>query len=250
MNFMKNGKTSGRRGKGVLSGPANDGKADRAPGSRGALIAWNDADISRADAMPAADLHVLIHGEDRRRAFVIQDALVEAGHVRVTIVAAVQALARRVEEADPDVIVFDVRNPDGGAIGRLFRLCQAVQRPVAMFVDQSDAETMQAAIDAGVSAYVVDGLHKERVKSIVDLAIARFNAVSALRSELAETKQALADRKSLDRAKAILMRARSIGEDEAHHLIRRAAMRENRRMADVARSIVTAASMIRGDDQE
>jgi response regulator NasT len=198
--------------------------------------------------MPASDLSILVLDEDRSRAALIRDGLIEAGHSRVTVVAEVQGLARRIEDINPDVIVIDVRNPNRDLVKHLFQLSRAARRPVAMFVDRSDAAMMEAAIDAGVSAYVVDGLRKDRVKGILDMAVARFNANAALRGELEEARQALADRKTLDRAKMILMRARGIGEDEAHHLIRRTAMRENRRMTDVACSIVTAANMILGEE--
>jgi response regulator NasT len=198
--------------------------------------------------MPTQDLSVLVLDEDRVRGAIIREGLIEAGHRRVAVVAETLGLARRIEEINPDVIVIDIRNPNRDHVEHLFQLSRAAQRPVAMFVDQSDAGMMEAAIEAGVSAYVVDGLRKDRVKAILDMAVARFNAYATLRRELDETKQALADRKLLDRAKAILMRARGIDEDAAHHLIRRTAMRENRRMRDVASSIVTAADMILGEE--
>jgi response regulator NasT len=198
--------------------------------------------------MPTQDLSVLVLDEDRVRGAIIREGLIEAGHRRVAVVAETLGLARRIEEINPDVIVIDIRNPNRDHVEHLFQLSRAAQRPVAMFVDQSDAGMMEAAIEAGVSAYVVDGLRKDRVKAILDMAVARFNAYATLRRELDETKQALADRRLLDRAKAILMRARGIDEDAAHHLIRRTAMRENRRMRDVASSIVTAADMILGEE--
>jgi response regulator NasT len=198
--------------------------------------------------MPTQDLSVLVLDEDRVRGAIIREGLIEAGHRRVAVVAGTLGLARWIEEINPDVIVIDIRNPNRDHVEHLFQLSRAAQRPVAMFVDQSDAGMMEAAIEAGVSAYVVDGLRKDRVKAILDMAVARFNAYATLRRELDETKQALADRKLLDRAKAILMRARGIDEDAAHHLIRRTAMRENRRMRDVASSIVTAADMILGEE--
>lgn len=190
--------------------------------------------------MPAQDLSVLVFDEDRTRAEIIRAGLIEAGHSRVAIVGVSLGLARRIEEIDPDVIVIDVHAHDRSHVENIFELTRLAQRPVAMFVDDSDVATMAAAIEAGVSAYVVDGLRKDRVKAIVDLAIARFDAHEALRRELDETKQALADRKALDRAKSILMLTRGIDENEAHHIIRRSAMRENRRMGDVARAIIAA----------
>jgi response regulator NasT len=126
----------------------------------------------------------------------------------------------------------------------MFQVSRSVRRPVVMFVDQSDKASIEAAIDAGVSAYVVDGMRKERVKPILDMAISRFNAFHRLREELDRTKQALEDRKIIDRAKGILMKSRNISEEDAYALLRKTAMNESRRMADVARSLVTAAKLL------
>ena len=125
---------------------------------------------------------------------------------------------------------------------------RAVRRPVAMFVDHSDTAMIEAAVDAGVSAYIVDGLRKERVKPILDLAIGRFNAFARLRDELEQTKQALAERKVIDRAKGILMRSGGLSEDAAYARLRKAAMNENRRLADIAQSVVTAADLLAGEE--
>jgi two-component system, response regulator / RNA-binding antiterminator len=120
-----------------------------------------------------------------------------------------------------------------------------VRRPIAMFVDQSDAGTTAAAIDAGVSAYIVDGLKKERIKTILDLCISRFNAFSRLQDELDRARSALDERKVIDRAKGILMKAKGLSEEEAYALMRRTAMNENKRIADLAQSVVTAAELLK-----
>jgi two-component system, response regulator / RNA-binding antiterminator len=192
-------------------------------------------------------LSILVIDEDPIRASIIEAGLKEAGHLDVRIVSQMARLVRRIEEIEPDVIVIDLENPNRDLLEHLFQVSRAVRKPVAMFVDQSETGMMEAAIEAGVSAYVVDGLRKDRVKPILDMAVARFRAYSRLRDELDATKQALADRKILDQAKSVLMRSRSISEDEAHHMIRRTAMQESRRMVDVARSIVTTAHLILGD---
>lgn len=197
--------------------------------------------------IPAAKLSVLIIDENRVRAAIIEAGLREAGHERVTILSDVQGLMRQIVELSPDVIVIDLENPNRDRLEHLLQMSRVVDKPIAMFVDQSDSSMMEAAIDAGVSAYVVDGLRQDRVKAIMDMAIARFNAYSRLRSELEGTRQALEDRKAVDRAKAILMKTRGLAEDEAHHLLRRTAMRENRRMGDVARALIGSASLILGD---
>jgi response regulator NasT len=114
-----------------------------------------------------------------------------------------------------------------------------------MFVDRSDAGMIAAAVDAGVGAYVVDGLRKERVRSVVDMAISRFRAFDRLRNELDSTRQQLADRKIIDRARGILMRERRIAEEEAYQLLRRAAMQGNMRMVQVAQGVITAAELLK-----
>ena len=116
-----------------------------------------------------------------------------------------------------------------------------------MFVDRSDTASIAAAVDAGVSAYIVDGLKKERVKPILDMAISRFNAFNRLTRELQDARTELADRKIIDRAKGILMNARKLDEESAYRLLRKTAMNENRRLADVARGLVSAHSLL-GDD--
>jgi response regulator NasT len=113
-----------------------------------------------------------------------------------------------------------------------------------MFVDRSDTASIEAAVDAGVSAYIVDGLRKERVKPILDMAVSRFNAFSRLQRELAEAKSALEERKIVDRAKGILMKTRNLSEEDAYALLRQAAMNEKKKIAEIAQSVVTAAGLL------
>lgn len=195
------------------------------------------------------DLAILVIDEDEIRASIIEEGLREAGHHRVAVLADMRNLLGRIEALAPDVIVIDLGNPNRDLVEHLSHVSRAVSRPVAMFVDQSDAGVMEAAISAGVSAYVVDGLRKDRVKAILDMAVARFQAYSNLREELESTRRALEDRKLIDRAKAILMKLRGLGEEEAYHLMRRTAMRENRRMGDIARSVVSTANLITGGEE-
>jgi response regulator NasT len=114
-----------------------------------------------------------------------------------------------------------------------------------MFVDRSDAGMIDAAIDAGVSAYIVDGLRSDRVKPILDTTISRFNPFAKLKKELETAKSQLEDRKAIDRAKALVMRAKSISEEQAYALMRQVAMNENKKIAELARSIITAAELLR-----
>ena len=139
---------------------------------------------------------------------------------------------------------MDVADPSRDMIEELTLATGPLDRPVALFVDRSDEGISTAAIEAGLSAYVVDGLTPARVKPVLDAAIARFRLMQRMRAELAETKRALEDRKVIDRAKGLLMRARAIPEDEAYALLRRTAMDQGRRVADVAEALVTAARLL------
>jgi response regulator NasT len=126
----------------------------------------------------------------------------------------------------------------------LFQLTRTVARPIAMFVDRSDTASIEAAVEAGVSAYVVDGLKKERVKPILDMAVSRFNAFSKLQRELADAKSALEERKTIERAKGILMKMRGMTEEQAFTLLRQTAMNEKKKMSEIAQSVVTAAGLL------
>lgn len=193
-------------------------------------------------------LHVLVIDANSIRASIIEEGLRAGARMRVTVLTDTSQLMRRIVEIDPDVIVIDLENPNRDVLEHMFQVSRAVKRPVAMFVDQADETSIEAAIDAGVSAYVVDGLRKERVKPILDTAISRFNAFEKLRQELAHARTELAERKTIDRAKSILMKTRGIGEDEAYALLRRSAMNKSRRIGEIAESVVTAAALLAGED--
>lgn len=197
--------------------------------------------------MSVPELSILIVDENRIRASIIEDGLREAGHTRVTLVHSVNEVARRITEISPDVVVIDLENPDRDRLEHFFTLSKALRKPVAMFVDRSDTAEIQAAVEAGVSAYVIDGLKKERVKPILDMAIHRFNAFARLSRELEEARTALEDRKIIDKAKAILMKSRGLDEAGAYALLRKTAMNQNRKIVDIAQSLVTAAGLLGPD---
>ena len=197
--------------------------------------------------MSPVPLSILIIDENVSRAHLIQDALHQEGYETVLLVHTVEGVAARITETDPDVIVIDLDNPNRDMLENLFQLTRTVKRPIAMFVDRSDRGSMEAAIDAGVSAYVVDGLRPDRIKSILDMAVSRFNAYTRMINELEQTKGELAARKIIDRAKGILMKARGISESEAYGILRKTAMDQNRKIAEVAENLVLAADLM-GDD--
>ncbi|WP_454280025.1 ANTAR domain-containing response regulator [Sphingomonas sp. Marseille-Q8236] len=189
-------------------------------------------------------MRIAIIDTSSTRAAIISDGLREAGLTDLVVIDPAGALAAQVERAAPEVVLINLENPSRDVLEDFFTMSRALDRPIAMFVDQSDAEATMAAVDAGVSAYVVDGLAKQRIKPILDLAVRRFQAFSRLQAELAEAKTALADRQVIDRAKAILMRRRSLAEPAAYALLRSHAMTSNRRIADVAEAIVTSEQLM------
>jgi response regulator NasT len=190
-------------------------------------------------------LKIVIVDKNPVRAAILEDGLREAGHVHVVRIDETSHLLARIYAFDPDVILIDLENPSRDVLEQMFQVSRAVRRPVAMFVDQSDSASIEAAVDAGVSAYIVGGLRKERIKNILDLCISRFNAFARLQDELERTRTALDERKAIDRAKGILMRARNLTEQDAYALLRRTAMNENKKIADVAQSVITAAELLR-----
>lgn len=189
-------------------------------------------------------LTILIVEPDKTRAEAIIDSLAATGDHHIRVLSASTGLARSVAEMNPDLVLLDMANPSRDAIDALTLASSPLERPVAMFVDRSDDGLTKAAIEAGVSAYVVDGMQPDRIKPILDAAIARFHMFSRMRSELEATKRALEERKIIDRAKGILMRARNMSEDEAYALIRKTAMSQNKKIADVAQALVTASELL------
>jgi response regulator NasT len=188
---------------------------------------------------------IAIVDESPIRAAILEEGLREAGFTDVVRINEMQSLLSRIYALDPDVIVIDLENPSRDILEQMFQVSRAVRRPVAMFVDQSDAASIQASVDAGVSAYIVDGLKKERLKPILDLCISRFNAFAKLQDELDRTKSALEDRKVIERAKGILMKLKDLTEDEAYVLLRSTAMREKKKIGEIAQSILTASELLK-----
>src|SRR5712691_6187332 len=183
---------------------------------------------------------IVIVDESPIRAAILEEGLREAGFTGVVHIREMQSLLARIYSLDPDVILIDLEDPSRDVLEQMFQVSRAVKRPVAMFVDQSDTASIEAAVDAGVSAYIVGGLRKERIKNILDLCISRFNAFARLQDELDRTRSALEERKVIDRAKGILMNTKKLSEENAYALLRKAAMNENKKIVDVAQSVITA----------
>lgn len=188
---------------------------------------------------------IVIVDESPIRAAILQEGLREAGFTQVVHISEMQSLLARIYAVDPDIILIDLENPSRDVLEAMFQVSRAVRRPIAMFVDQSDSASIQASVEAGVSAYIVDGLKKERIKPILDLCVSRFNAFARLQEELERTKSQLEDRKIIEKAKGILMKVKGLTEDEAYVLLRSTAMREKKKIGEIAQSIITASEMLK-----
>jgi response regulator NasT len=193
-------------------------------------------------------MRIAIVDESPARASIIEDGLAGFDECEIFVLGERTGLLARIEEISPDIVLIDLGNPSRDVLEEFFAVSRALARPIAMFVDQSDDDAIAASIDAGVSAYVVDGLAANRIRPLLDLAVRRFNAFARLQADLAEAKGKLAERETVDRAKRILMDSRKITEPEAYGELRRKAMQSSKRIVEIAEAVVTAHELL-GDSE-
>ncbi len=209
------------------------------------LRAKKGATTERPVPQTAVNLRVLLVDDTPDRAAVLKEALTQAGYTISAVATPNDDLAAVVRECEPEIIIIDVDSPSRDTLESLRAINRDLPRPIVMFVDHSDEGTTEEAMKAGVSAYVIAGLNAQRVKPILDVAIARFKEYQTLRSELERTKSSLQDRKTIDRAKGILMEQKRISEDEAYRTLRRLAMEQNKRLVDVATQLIAFAQVLK-----
>jgi two-component system, response regulator / RNA-binding antiterminator len=191
-------------------------------------------------------MRIAIVDESAARAAVIHEGIAALDDCEIFVVTERRGLVVRIGEIAPDIVLMDLGNPSRDMLEEYFAVSRALARPIAMFVDESDEEAIAASVDAGVSAYVVDGLAAHRIRPLLDLAVRRFNAFSRLQSDLDEARGKLAERDAIDRAKRILMDSRGMPEPEAYAELRRTAMNQGRRIADIAEALITAHKLLGG----
>lgn len=184
-------------------------------------------------------LRILLVDQDAARSAILEQALQDAGHQVVARIRHGHNLLRELKECQPDIIIMDLEAPGRDTLEQMREISRDQPRPIILFSNKRDSDYIRQAVQAGVSAYVVDGLSQERVMPIVEVAMARFREFEALKRELQETKTQLADRKVVDKAKGILMQRKGLSEDDAYQLLRKTAMSRNMRIADVARTLLT-----------
>ena len=190
--------------------------------------------------MAAKISNVVIIDRSPERGQLLLEGLADAGLESVTLIEDGTNLLAKIQSLNPDVILIDLENPRRDTVEQMLRVSEQVKRPVVMFADESEPELIRKAIKAGVSAYIVDGLQKSRLRSILEVAVARFEQFCAVEEEVERLQSALDERKDIERAKGILMETRKLNEGDAYALMRRAAMNEKRKIADIARLIISA----------
>ncbi|TFH85610.1 ANTAR domain-containing protein [Billgrantia azerbaijanica] len=183
-------------------------------------------------------LKILLVDDELVRAAMVEEALTQEGHEVICRLTSAASLNEMVERHQPDVVIIDMESPDRDTLDSMALLNRENPRPVVFFADQHDPDTLQAALKSGVSAYVVDGLVPSRVKSIVEVAIARFDAFQSLRQELDRTRTQLAERKRIERAKGLLMKHQDCDEEQAYRMLRKLAMDRGQRIGEVADSVI------------
>ena len=189
-------------------------------------------------------MRIMVVDEDSERRIILRQSLEQAGHEIVAEARAAMNLPQLVAELQPDVIIIDTHSPDRDTLEHIVVISQDAPRPIVMFSADNDSEKIREAVRAGVNAYVVDGLAPSRVQPIIDVAVARFEELQSLRSELQHAQTELADRKTIERAKGVLMKRRNIDEQEAYRQLRKMAMDENMKLVQVAQEILRAAKIL------
>ncbi len=204
------------------------------------------ANKGQQDSLAAAPLRVLLIDDLPERAALVEQGLSDAAIVHTANQVHGRALLDLIAEIQPDVIIVDCYSPGRDSIESLRTVAQNNPKPIVMFVEEENPSGFQQAIDAGVSAYVVDGLTPKRVKPVIDVAIARFKVMDGLRTELKKTKDDLAARKVIEKAKGMLMHKRGMTEDEAFAAMRTMSQERGSPMKDIAENVISILGLLEG----
>jgi response regulator NasT len=187
---------------------------------------------------------ILVIDESQQRAVEICTGLIKAGHQVAAVLPTSLDLSRRIEEIRPDIILIETESPSRDTLEHIGVMNREMPRPVVMFSQDGDGDTIRAAVKAGVAAYVVDGFEIDRLKPVVDVAVARFEEHQALLKELEAASRKLSERKLIEKAKGILMKSRGMDEDAAYAALRRLAMEKSQPLAKVAADLVDMARLL------
>ena len=189
-------------------------------------------------------LKTLLVKDDPERSELLRQSLLEFGHTVVGETTIADDLLRAIETTDPELLVIDSDSPGDMLLSRLRELALYRPLPVVLFTEEDSRTVIRQAVRAGVSAYIVDGLDQHRLGAILDIAVARFDETKRLRQELQDTRANLAERKTVERAKGILMKQRGFDEPQAYHALRKMAMDKNLRIGQVAENVIAVAELL------
>ena len=215
---------------------------NKSSGSRSTTASEEGAAAAASPA--AAPLRVLVIDDDAERARLVEDGLAEDAVVHVAGHVHGPALLDLIARIGPDVIIIDCNSPDRDTIESLRTVVRHNPKPIVMFVEEEGSDRMRDAIEAGVGAYVIDGLTPKRVRPLIDVAITRFRVMDGMRSELEKTKEDLAARKVIERAKGLLMKQNNMSEDEAFRAMRDMSQQQAKPMKDVAENVIAILGLI------
>jgi two-component system, response regulator / RNA-binding antiterminator len=192
----------------------------------------------------AARVRIILVDDDRERTGLLDAALTAAGHEVVGRLLDTDDILGAVGTLQPDIVLLDVNSPSRDTLESLGQITRDRPRPIVLFAQNSDSETIRRAMRAGVSAYVVDGMNPNRLQPVIEVAIARFQEFQGMRRELENAKLKLADRRDVEKAKGLLMKRKGVDENAAYELLRKMAMDRNIRLGEVARSLLAAAELL------
>ena len=187
---------------------------------------------------------ILVIDESQQRAVEMCTGLIKAGHQVAAVLPSAMELIARIEEIKPDIILIETESPSRDTLEHLGVMNRDMPRPVIMFSQDDDQDTIRQAIRSGVAAYVVDGFDIDRLRPVVDVAVVHFEEHQALKRELAETSRKLSERKIIEKAKGVLMKTRGMDEDAAYKALRKLAMERSQPLAAVAENLVDMAKLL------
>jgi response regulator NasT len=180
------------------------------------------------------------------RSRALRIGLLQAGYNILAVLPGDLYMTERIAQLQPDMIIIDAESDARDVLEHMVLATRDAPRPIVLFTEDADQSNMAAAMEAGVSAYVVAGLQSERIKPVLDVAMARFHADQKLRVELSDTKARLAERKTIERAKGLLMERHGLSENDAYQKLRKQAMEKNLKLGDLAQRVLDVADLLGG----
>ena len=189
-------------------------------------------------------MKVMLIEDSSTSSSIVYNTLIDEGYDAPIKVGSSDDIFKKASDAKADMIIVNVIEPDSKLLTQLKYISELYPVPVVIFSEKGESDVIQSAVQAGVSAFIIDGLSEKRIKPVLNVALARFSNYSKLREELAKTKETLANRKIIEKAKGLIMQQRNCTEDEAYTLLRKIAMDRNQKLSDVAKSLLELSSLL------